>query len=233
MEPLLPVLLLSAPGAGAVWLLWRGERGRRARYRAVAEAHGLAYTARDDALARRFSGPPFGRGRARRVTHVLRGRWQGREAMAFSYRFLVPSGDGQTAQVHRFTVCALRLPAQVPWLEVTPATPLTRLAGALGVDEVRLESDDLTQRYRIRAEDRRFAYDVLHPRTIEQLLALPRLDLRLAGADALLWERGTCAPEELLDRLAALSRLVDGIPSYVWSDRAGTPDLTEGGGGAA
>lgn len=235
MEPYVPLLLvLVALGAGA-WLLWHLEQQQRARYRAFARERGWTYTPRDDALVRRFRGEPFGRGTGRRATSVLRGQYAGRAAVVFDYRFVTRSSNGQqtTTQTHRFTVVALQLPAALPRLELTPENALTRLGGALGLADLELESEDFNRRYRVRSDDRRLAYDVLHPRTIEQLLALPTLNLRLDGADAVLWERGTTSLPEVPARLAVLSQLLDGIPSYVWADRGASLEGPSQEGGAA
>lgn len=220
MEPYLPLLLVLAIAAAVAWAFWRVAQQRRARYLAFAADRGWLYTPRDDSWVDRFAGEPFGRGRSRQATHVLRGRYDGREAVVFDYRYLTHSGSGQhqTTQTHRFTVCALRLPAQLPRLELTGENVLTRLGRALGRDDVELESEEFNRRYRVSAQDRRLAYDVLHPRQMEQLLAVPTLNLRLWGADALLWERGSTDLAALPERLAVLSRFVDGIPAYVWSD---------------
>jgi hypothetical protein len=153
---------------------------------------------------------------------VLQGRYDGREALVFDYRYSTTQSNGQTTttQTHRFTVCVLGLPAALPRLELTGENALTRMAGALGFDDIELESEDFNRRYRVRSDDRRLAYDVLHPRAVERLLAAPTLNLRLDRADALLWDRGTTKLDELPARLALLSQLVGGIPSYVWTDRS-------------
>lgn len=230
MLVVLLVLLLAAVAGGAAWLAHRAEQQRQARWRAVAAQHGLTYTARDDSWGRRFAGSPFGRGRSRRATHVLRGTWGGHEAVAFHYRYQVQHSNGQhtTTTTYRFTVCAVRLPAVVPRLELTAENVLTRVAGALGFDDVELESEDFNRRFRVRAADRRFAYDVLHPRAVEHLLALPPVELRFDGTDALLWTKGHGEPEQALARLTSLTRLVDAVPGWVWADRA----LGRGGGAA-
>ncbi len=219
---LLPLVLLAVAGAVG-WGVWRLEQQRRAHYRAFAAERGWTYTPRDDTWVDRFDGRPFGCGGSRRATHVLRGSVAGRDAVAFHYRYLTRSHNGQqqTTQTHRFTVVALALPAAVPWLELTGENVLTRLGSALGLADVELESEDFNRRYRVTADDRRFAYDVLQPRTMEQLLASPTVNLRLCGADALLWDSGFADPEELPGLLAVLAQVVDGIPSYVWSDRGG------------
>lgn len=223
MEPLL-ALLVVAPGAVALALLRRHDRRRRGALAALADERGWSYTPRDDALARRFAGEPFGQGGRRRATHVLRGMSAGREVVAFDYSFVTYTHDGtqQRAVTHSFAVCALRLPTELPRLQLTGANVLTRAAGALTGSALLLENEEFNRRYHVTADDRRFAYDVLHPRLLEELLAAPTLNLRLQGADALTWERGSTSADTLPARLQTLARLVDGIPSYVWSDRRGT-----------
>jgi hypothetical protein len=231
VESLLLPLVLVAVACAVGWVAWRLEQQRRARYLAFAAEHGWTYTPRDDTWVHRFEGMPFGRGSSRRATHVLRGSFAGRDMVAFHYRYLTRSHNGQqqTTQTHRFTVVALRLPAHVPTLELTGENVLTRIGSALGLADVELESEDFNRRYRVTADDRRFVYDVLHPRTMEQLCASPTVNLRLCGADALLWDTGFADPEQLPAMLAPLAQLVDGIPSYVWSDR----QSDHRGGGAA
>ena len=231
MESLLLPLVLVAVVCAVGYVVWRIEQQRRARYLAFAAERGWTYTPRDDSWVDRFEGSPFGRGSSRRATHVLRGEFAGRDMVAFHYRYLTRSHNGQqqTTQTHKFTVVALALPASLPWLELTGENVLTRIGSALGLADVELESEDFNRRYRVTADDRRFAYDVLHPRTMEQLLAQPTVNLRLSGADALLWDNGFADPEELPGMLAPLAQLVDGIPSYVWSDR----QHDRRGGGAA
>ena len=229
MEPFVPLLLVALLLAGGAWTAWHRQAQRRARHLDFAHERGWTYDARDPSLVRCFRGEPFGRGSRRQATNVLRGTYDGREAVVFDYRFVTQAHDGQqpVQQTHRFTVVALRLPVALPRLELTAGTPLTRLADAIAGPDLELESEDFNRRYRVRADDRRLAYEVLHPRAVEQLLAAPTLNLRLDGADALLWERGTTSLEDVPARLSVLARLVDGVPSYVWTDRA------TGQGGAA
>jgi hypothetical protein len=85
----------------------------------------------------------------RQATNVLRGTYDGRAALVFDYSFVTQTHNGQQVvqQTHRYCVAALRLPAPLPRLELTAETPLTRLAGALGRDDLALESEDFNRRY--------------------------------------------------------------------------------------
>ena len=224
MDPgalLLPLAAAALAAAGLVG--WRWDRRHREVLQQLAAARGWSWTARDDSWADRFDGTPFGTGDRRRARNVLRGTYAGRQLVAFDYSFVTATTDGngqRRTTTHCFTVCALALPAPVPRVQVTPASFLTR---ALRLTDVPLESEEFNRRYRVATDHPRFAYDVLHPRAMAGLLAAPALNLRLAGTEALSWDGGRTTPADLLARLEVLSRLVDGVPAYVWKDLGAAP----------
>jgi hypothetical protein len=95
--------------------------------------------------------------------------------------------------------------------------------------DVELESEDFNRRFRVKAHNPKFAYDVLSPRTMEALLARPPLHLRLLDLDAVCWENGKLQSADLPVRLSTLQALVAGIPSFVWTDHALPTDNPAGG----
>lgn len=224
-EVLLLPLLLGVAGIGAVLALGlrahRRDQARRAALAALAAARGWSYAEREDGWAAAFTGVPFERGDDRSCRAVLQGEHEGRPLLAFDYSYETSSTDSngqRTTTTHRYAVCALRLPAPVPALQVTRENVLTRLAGAVTGQDLELESDAFNRRHHVRAQDPRFGYDVLHPRTMQALLERPPLDLRLHGDTALAWAPGVNDPAGLLDRLGTLALVVDGVPAYVWQD---------------
>ncbi|MDT7572656.1 MAG: hypothetical protein QOE05_2830 [Actinomycetota bacterium] len=220
-------------GGGAALVLVVGffacqaDKKRRALLQAYALSNGWTYVPRDDSWCGRFDGSPFGQGDNRKATNILTGTYEGAPMVAFDYSYETSSTDSKghrSKTTHRYAVCALRLPAWLPGLELSPESALTRLAGHLGLGDVELESEDFNRQYRVHAANPKFAYDVLNPRTMAALLARPALHLRLAGVDALSWESGRLVPADLLARLSTLQLLVAGIPSFVWADHAPSAD---------
>ena len=224
MTPFLLFGLVALVGGGFAYLGWLQAKKRRELLMQFAAGQGWTWVPRDDQFAQRFDGAPFGTGDHRKALNVLQGQWRGRPMVAFDYSYETHSTDSQghrSTTTHRYAVCALALDAWVPRVEVVPEGFLGRIGTALGAQDVELESEDFNRRYRVRAADPKLAYDVLPPRTMEALLARPALHLRLSGADAVCWEDGSHSPAELLARLDALAVLLDGIPSFVWSDLKG------------
>ena len=220
-----PVLAVAAFGVAAVallgWHAYRTERARRQAFAALAQARGWSYAERDDRWTERFSGPPFGTGTNRRARNVLTGRLGDRPLVAFDYSYVTSSTDAngnRQNRTHRYAVCGLSLPTFLPELTVSPENVLTRIAGALGFDDVEFESEEFNRRFRVRAEDRKCASDILTPRTLQLLLAAEPLAWRVSGSDVVAWDGGFASPDQVVSRLELLSAVLDGVPSFVWRD---------------
>lgn len=202
---------------------WWFGRLREKRLRAFAAQIGWTYVGTDPTLRDRWQGTPFGTGSGRRASEVLVGRYGGRPAVSFAYRYTTGSGDDR--QTHTFHVVALSLPVWLPGLQLTPQGLGARIVTALGGQDIELESADFNKAWRVEARDAKFASDVLHPRTMERLLRADArgLSLRLEGGDVLCWEPGAPDLDSLAARLGVMAALADGIPRFVWLDNGYDP----------
>lgn len=213
-------LVILAVIAFAIWSYKRNQK-RVGALQQYALANGWAYVARDDRQWTRWQQAPFNDGFDRRATNVLTGHHRGHDMVAFDYTYKTRTTDSQgnsSTQTHHYRVCALALPTWLPTLEVGPENALTRLGNVMGMHDIELESEDFNRRFRVHAGDRKFAYDVLSPRTIEKLMAMPAIHWRIDGQTIVSWDVGTLQVPDLLPRLATLATVLDGIPDFVWHD---------------
>ncbi len=200
-------------------LVFSGVRRARARQRAFqayVTGRGWSYARRDDSKIRR-EGAPFGTGGSRHADNAVSGTINGKTFLTYDYQYTTGSGEDSTT--HHVQVCLVALPRPVPRLQITPEGFWSRLGGGLGMQDIELESAAFNDRYRITSDEPRFAYDVLHPRTMSALLDRPPMSYRLDGHDAVTWANGRWDPRMIELRVAELCVLLDGIPGYVWSDR--------------
>jgi hypothetical protein len=183
---------------------------------------GWRFVVRDDEYAVRWRCPPFFEGRNRQVRDVISGAVgsAAQPFVAFDYSYVTDSNNGRnrSSTTHRYAICALTVPAYFPALELTPETVLTRLGNVVTGEDIDLESETFNRRFHVECPDPKFASDVLPPRTMQDLLGRRPLHLRFEGSELLCWETGVTTPVELLERLAALTAFVDGIPAFVWHD---------------
>jgi hypothetical protein len=196
---------------------------------------GWTYVASAPELTGRWQGAPFNEGDDRKAKNALAGTWRGRPFNAFDYSYDTETTDskGNTSRTtHRFGVVALGLPAYLPNLQVTSEGMMRRFAAAVGLGEdIQLESEDFNRAFTVSSKDPKFASDVLNPRTMEMLLAVPHLAWRIEGTDILSWGSGRFGPVDVLQRLDHLNKVVAGVPSFVWHDHGYDPEQTAGGSG--
>jgi Protein of unknown function (DUF3137) len=221
---LLPVLLIiGLPLVGYLaYRSWQQEQKRRELLMTWATNSGFTYAVEDDRWCDRWQASPFGEGDHRKAANVISGAVASKPFVTFDYSYQTHSSDGKggrSTTTHRYVVTSLQLPAPLPQLQVTPENVMTRLGNAFGLDDIELESEDFNRRFRVHAGDRKFACDVLTPRTMELLLSRPVLSWRIDGADILAWQDGRLSPAVALATTSQLRDIVDGIPSFVWHDR--------------
>jgi hypothetical protein len=221
MEVLLAIVVIGALGVGSFFVSRYLHRKRVAELTGWAQANGWTYAEHAPDLVDRYAGAPFGRGFGRRARHLLRTTVDGQPVQAFEYAFKERQGSGKNRRTVTYTyaVVATSLPVARPTLQVTREHLGTRLLGAVGLDDLQLESEQFNRAFRISADDHKFAYDVLHPRTMEWMLADERasqLDFRFERADLLSWERGRLRPQRVAWAGGYLLDLVKRVPQFVW-----------------
>jgi hypothetical protein len=195
---------------------------RREAFSALAAQRGWSYAQSDDRWVSEFDGAPFGLGHDRRAGNVLTGTYDGRSFVAFDYRYSTTEtstdaeGHTQThTEVHPYSVVALDTGVTFPALSVTPEGFLGRMVGRLTNTDIELESEEFNRAFTVRADDRKFATDVLHPRMMEHLLRTTDRGWRFDGRWLLAIRPGSHSVAELDVRLTDLDGILDLVPGFV------------------
>ncbi len=220
------IVLIVVVGVGLVallgWLSYLAEKRRRERMSAYAASRGWTWVKRDDRWCRSFEGAPFGLGHNRQAHHVMQGLHEGRGFVAFDYLYHTTetstsaNGQSQSREVsHWYSVVALQIGAAVPNLQVTPEGFFSRTLGKLLNRDIELESEEFNRAFTVTCPDRRFAYDVLHPRTMEYLLTVRDVAWKTSNGSILTIEPGRHEPAEVDRRVAVIDRILDQLPDFV------------------
>ena len=144
------------------------QKKRHERFRAWALRNRWTYAESERALVDISRGQPFGQGSSRRAIEVLRGTYDSRPALSFTYQWTTGSGKNRTT--HHAHIVGLALPTYLPTVEVTPEGLGARLAKLVGAQDVQFESEAFNRAYRVAATDQRTGHAILHPRLMERLL---------------------------------------------------------------
>lgn len=201
---------------GALILGWFANKKRREAAQAFAAARGWTYTAGVPALVRRWRSSPFGRGSSRHATNVLTGDFQGRHVVSFNYQYTVSSGKSSTT--YHFHVVALSLPAALPGLQLSPEGAGASIAKFFGGQDIRFESKAFNDAWRVQGPEGQFAYDFIHPRMMDRLMAPDALGraITVEGADILLAVTGKQELEAIDYYVNLLYGIYDLIPRHLW-----------------
>lgn len=173
--------------ATIAYLSWLAEKKRQDALAGLAQELGLRFDPgldhdHDDEYAQ-FE--IFRRGHARAARNTMHGSvtlfGQACDLVAGDYRYKVTSGSGKnrTTSTYRFSYLIVHPPWDTPPLLIRPEGVFDKIKGAFGFDDIDFESAEFSRKFYVKSSDKRFAYDVLHPRMMEFLLAVkpPMIDI--------------------------------------------------------
>ncbi len=201
----------------AFGLIASGQR-RRAMEEAAARL-GLRFSpGRDRELARRFKFlDQLRRGTNRYAFNTLSGDWKGHRVVAGDFHYQAYSTGRRRTRHYYFSFFILHLPLRFPELIIGRENFLSRSVRSFWGRDINFESHEFSRKFRVRSREKKFAYDVCHPRMIEYLLANDDLAIEIENqALALTFDR-RLAPDRIgptLDRLVEVREL---LPGYLFS----------------
>ena len=100
-------------------------------------------------------------------------------------------------------------------LAISPADTFDRLREIFGNQKIEFESIEFNRRFFVSSPNRRWAYDVIHPRTMEFLLASPPIPIEFGRSTVLACNRSTFSLHEFEQAISIGNGLLDRLPSYV------------------
>jgi hypothetical protein len=214
---ILIVVLIALVIVALIVFGYLAEHQRTEALAAIAVRLRLGFRAEKDRdLARRLEFlNKLDQGSNRYVSNCLDGVYQGERVMIFDYHY--QTQQGRHTQHHRFTVAMLVLPRTFPELLISPEGVLSKLAQAVGYEDIDFESAEFSRAFCVRSRDKKFAYDVCHALMMEFLLRHRDLTLELDGNVLALLFEPRVEPLEIERRLHQLLELRRLLPGYLFS----------------
>lgn len=110
----------------------------------------------------------------------------------------------------------LEMPANFPDLLISHETREDRIAEALGREHITFESAEFSRTFRVRSADKKFAFEICHPRLMEFLLANPDLTIEIRGAALAVLFEDWLRPEKVENNLSRLMAFRELLPDYLF-----------------
>ena len=92
---------------------------------------------------------------------------------------------GRDRTDHHFSAVVIEAGIPLKPLSIRPEGFFNKIAEFVGLEDIDFESAEFSQRFRVRSPDRRWAYDVVHQKTMELMLAHPGFLVDFCGSQVM------------------------------------------------
>ena len=163
---------------------------RRQEMAGWAQANGLKFLpAKDHSVWLRYQAfKSLQRGENRYAYNIMLGTIGERVTCGFDYHYETHSTNSKgQRQTHHHYFSALVVDANLPLkpLFIRPEGFFDKVTEFVGVEDIDFESAEFSQKFYVKAPDRRWAFDVLHQKTMELMLAYPRFHIEFQGTQVM------------------------------------------------
>lgn len=223
MIELMPFIIIAFIGLAVAAIVYGHiqAKKRREALAAWANARGLRYSReKDRGYDERF--PEFNclrQGSNRYAYNICAGELRGRHVQAFDYHYETRSTDSKgrrRTHHHHFSAVIVRANLPLKPLMIRSENIFDKLGSVFGFDDIDFESAEFSRKFCVKAPDRRWAYDVLHARTMEYLLAQPRHSIEFDTQHVIAWRGGrTNDPAGHDAAIELIAGILDRLPDYV------------------
>jgi hypothetical protein len=213
------VAIVAAIGA-VIWSARRREK-RRKELDGWARLNGLKFLpAEDHSIGFRYQlFQALQRGDNRYAYNIMEGITGKYVVCGFDYHYQTySSGSKGQRQTHHHHFSALIVDAGLPLkpLFIRPEGFFDKVTEFIGFDDIDFESAEFSRRFFVKSPDRRWAYDVLHQKTMELLLAYPRFSLDFEGSRVMAYhDNSTFSLGEFGSALKVVTGILDYLPDSV------------------
>lgn len=213
------IVLICVVGA-VIWGLYAGKK-RREAMGLLAEKLGLRFSAeRNYQMADRYAFlDKLRQGSNRYAYNIMSGDFQGHDIAAFDYHYETHSTDSKGRRQthhHHFSFFILTLGRSFPELTIAREGLLSKIAQAVGYDDIDFESHEFSKKFVVRSKDKKFAYDFCNSRMIDYLLGHPDINIEVDQNSLALGFTSRLKVEELEPHLSQLVKIRSLMPDYLF-----------------
>ncbi len=158
-------------------------------------------------------------GHKRYVFNRISGEIEGQGMNLFDYHYETYSTDSKgrrTTHHHYFSIFTLSLPGRFPELNIEREGFFSKIGQALGFDDIDFESVEFSKRYKVKSDEKKFAYDFCNAQMIDFLLRQRDLIIEVDGNTLALTFKGKLSIEAIRPNLDRLLKIRSLIPNYLF-----------------
>ncbi len=158
-------------------------------------------------------------GSNRYAYNMLTGTHQGHGITAFDYHYETHSTDSKGRRQthhHHFSFFILTLEKFFPELTIAKESFFSKIAQAVGFDDIDFESHEFSKKFVVRSKDKKFAYDFCNAQMIDYLLGHPNINIEVDQNSLALGFDRRLNVEQIEAHLNQLAKLRSLMPDYLF-----------------
>jgi len=209
------VFVLIVVGGIVAFFFWKEEKKRRQRLLDWAERNHWQYDpGKRRGWERQYPAIKlFDKGHSRHGRNVISGHFKGFSVNCFDYQYTV--GHGKNRSTHNHGVVALEVGHPLIPLQIRREHVLDKVGEFLGADDIDFESAEFSRKFYVKSVDKKWAFDVIHGRTMEYLLGSPSgYTINFGLAEIVVYRTGRCEPDQYEKAVKLANDLYDLIPDF-------------------
>ncbi len=202
---------------------WYAAEKRRKELSAWAQSKNLSFSPeKDHAFDSRY--PNFSclnRGSSRYARNVISGTLADRVFLGFDYHYT--TGSGKNRQQHNLSAIILQSPMLLKPLFIRPENVFDKITEFVGFNDIDFESAEFSRKFYVKAADKRWAYDVIHPRMMEFLLAKPLFTIQFDSKRIMAHRDKTFSIDDFEQAVELLDGIIQRFPEYLTKQQQEDP----------
>jgi hypothetical protein len=153
------------------------------------------------------------RGDSRYAYNAMYGAIDGRVFLGCDYHYA--TGSGKSRQQHHLSLVIVKSPIWLKPLFIRPENFFDKVAEFAGFNDIDFESAEFSKKFYVKSTDKKWAYDIIHPRTMEFLLASPVFSIQFDTLSIILYRDRTFSTADFESAVEFINGFFGLIPEYV------------------
>ena len=156
------------------------------------------------------------RGDSRYACNIMTGGIAGRVFLGCDYHY--STGSGKSRHHYEFSLVIVNSPILLEPLLIRPENFADKLAALVGFDDINFESAEFSKKFYVKAPNKKWAYDIIHPRMMEFLLSMPQFFIDFESLSVIVYRENLFSPADFENAVNLINGIFDRIPDYVVQD---------------
>jgi hypothetical protein len=153
------------------------------------------------------------KGDSRYAYNMMTGTLAGREFLGCDYHY--GTGSGKSREEHYISLVIVKSPILLKPLLIRPENFSDKIAAFAGFDDIDLESAEFSNKFYVKSQDKKWAYDIIHPQMMEFLMASPEFSIQFDFLSVIIFRDTTFSSADFKAAVALINGIFERIPDYV------------------